>query len=285
MEAKVTPFSSKKTLNLRGKLCDLSYPKVMAILNVTPDSFYDGNRYNAKQSMNDRLNKVIREGADIIDIGGYSSRPGATDISVQEEIDRVLPAIELARSLAPEVPLSVDTFRAEVATVALDQGADMINDISGGNLDAEMFQLVAKRQIPYVLMHMRGNPQNMASKTEYKNIVTEVLQFFAQKIEQLRVLGVNDIVIDPGFGFAKTSEQSFRLLQTLNQLAELQLPILAGLSRKSMIYKTLETSPDEALIGTVAANTLALANGASVLRVHDVKAASQTIKLFKATYG
>lgn len=284
MEAKDTPFSLKKTLNLGGKLLLVSNPLVMGILNMTPDSFYDGGRFNRLEAMNRKLQQLIQEGADIIDIGGYSTRPGAADISEKEEISRIMPAIEMSKSMAPGIPVSVDTFRVKVASEALDAGADMVNDVSGGSLHPEMFRLVADRQVPYILSHMRGNPQDMGSRTDYENLVTEIMKYFAEKLFRLRDLGVNDVVVDPGFGFAKTREQNYLLLRNLSYFTELQVPIIVGLSRKSMVYRALNTTADEALPGTIVLNTIALMNGASILRVHDVQAARQTISLFKKTY-
>ena len=281
---KVTPFSLKKTLNLRGKLYDLSQPMIMGILNVTPDSFFDGNQYNTKESATTRLEQMINEGVDIIDIGGYSTRPGAEDISIQQEMDRVLPVIEIVRSFYPDTPISIDTFRSEVAAKALAIGVDMINDISGGNLDSSMHQLVAEQQIPYVLMHMRGNPQTMSGKTNYNHLIVDMMKYFAEKLVILKKLGITDVIADPGFGFAKTREQNFQLLRNLSSFQELGVPIMVGLSRKSMIHKTLEITAEEALPGTTALNTIALMNGASILRVHDIKAAHHTIRLFKETY-
>lgn len=256
----------------------------MGILNVTPDSFYDGSRHHRSKAMVQKVRQLIQEGADILDIGGYSSRPGAEDISIKQEIERVLPAIEACKSQAADLPVSIDTFRAEVAKEALDAGADMINDISGGSLDTKMFELVAERQVPYVLMHMRGNPQNMNTKTDYVNLLGEVMQYFAGKLARLNELGLHDIIVDPGFGFAKNAEQSYRLLRHLSYFTELQLPLMVGLSRKSMIYRVLNISADEALNGTSVLNTIALMNGASILRVHDVLAARQAITLHQKTY-
>lgn len=284
MIAKVTPFSSKKTLNLSGKLLYLSNPLVMGILNITPDSFYQGSRFNDAEALTKKLEQMIQEQVDIVDIGGYSSRPSAENISVQEEIDRVIPAIKACRAYAPSIPISIDTYRAEVASKALDAGANMVNDISAGSLDQKMFELVAQRQVPYVLMHMRGNPQTMTGKTDYQNIITDIMRYFSQKVSQLQDLGVNDIIVDPGFGFAKTVEQNYELLRNLSYFNELQLPLLVGLSRKSMVYRPLNISANEALNGTTVLNTIALMNGASILRVHDVQAARQAITLFLNTY-
>ena len=256
----------------------------MGILNITPDSFYDGGRFNRSESMMAKLQQLIQQGTDIIDIGGYSTRPGAENISEKEEINRIIPAIETSKSMAPRIPVSVDTFRAKVAAKALNAGADMVNDISGGSLDPGMFELVAERQVPYVLTHIRGNPQNMSSQTQYENLLADLMKYFSEKLYRLRDLGVNDVVIDPGFGFAKTMEQNYLLLRNLSYLDELGVPVLAGLSRKSMIYRALNISADDALYGTVALNTIALMNGASILRVHDVQVARQTISLYKKTY-
>ena len=284
MIAKVTPFSSKKTLNLGGKLLYLDNPLVMGILNITPDSFYQGSRFNDAEGLTKKLEQMIQEQVDIVDIGGYSSRPGAENISVQEEIDRVIPAILACRAYAPSIPISIDTYRTEVASQALDAGANMINDISAGSLDPKMFKLVAQRQVPYILMHMRGNPQTMTGKTDYQNIITDIMRYFSQKVSQLQDLGVNDIIVDPGFGFAKTVEQNYELLRNLSYFKELQLPLLVGLSRKSMVYRPLDISADEALNGTTVLHTIALMNGAMILRVHDVQAARQAVTLYLNTY-
>jgi dihydropteroate synthase len=284
LETKVTPFYQKITLNIRGKLYALNHPLVMGILNVTPDSFYDGSKYLNQPEITSRLKQMVLEGVDIIDIGGYSSRPGAAHISIKSELERILPAISTAREVAPEIPISIDTFRSDVASAALDAGADMINDISGGGLDPLMFELVADRQVPYILMHMKGDPQTMEQQIVYDDLLTDILQYFLEKITLLHQLGVKDVIIDPGFGFAKSKEQNFRLLANLNYLKTLGLPLLAGLSRKSMIYKTLEVTPEKALTGTIAANTIALIQGANILRVHDIAEAKQTINLFKQTF-
>ena len=283
LEAKVTPFSLKKTLNLRGKLYDLTTPLVMGILNATPDSFYDGGKLDANRAFTLRLQQMVKEGADIIDIGGYSSRPGASQISTIDEIQRILPAVEKARAIFPEIPLSIDTFRVEVASAAVEAGVDMVNDISGGS-DPKMYEAMAQWGIPYVLMHMRGDPKSMSSQTEYQNLITELMSYFVTRVERLISLGVKDIVVDPGFGFAKSTEQNYVLLRNLGYFEELDLPLLVGLSRKSMIYKFLKITAEEALTGTVVLNTIALMNGASILRVHDVRAASEAVRLFKQTY-
>jgi dihydropteroate synthase len=283
LETKVSPFSSKKTLNLSGKLYDLSVPLVMGIINVTPDSFYDGGRYLNNDALTNRLKQLIEDKVDIIDIGGYSTRPGAFDITSQEEIQRVVPAIRKSRSIAPEIPVSIDTFRSEVAEAAIDAVANMVNDVSGGNLDHHMFELVAEKQLPYVLMHMRGDPRSMNAKAKYDNLITEIIRDLSRKMSMLNDLGLNDIIVDPGFGFAKNADHNFLLLKELEAFQIFEAPIMVGLSRKSMIYKTLNVSTDETLVGTSVLNTIALSNGASILRVHDVLPARQAIELFIKT--
>jgi len=283
--AKDTFFQKKVTLNAGGKLIDLSTPKVMGIINVTPDSFFAGSR---KTNVSDAVfmaEKMLNDGADLLDIGAYSSRPGATDISPQEETDRLLPVIEVIVKRFPEAVLSVDTFRASVAEVAVNAGAQIINDISGGDLDAQMFKTVAKLQVPYILMHMKGTPQNMQEKAQYEDVFAEVFDYFAEKVYRLKQLHVHDVVLDPGFGFAKTREQSFELLQQMQGFDLLDLPLLVGISRKGMIYKTLNGTAETALNGTTVLNTIALMNGASVLRVHDVKEAVEAVELFMAYQG
>lgn len=282
--AKDTIFSTKKTLNLRGNIIDISTPIVMGILNVTPDSFHTKSRINSDQSLLTQAEKMLKDGATILDIGGYSTRPNATDISPEEEIKRVIPAIEQLIKAFPKINLSIDTFRSKVAQAALDTGTCMVNDISGGTLDDEMFKTVAKSKAAYVLMHMRGTPQTMTQMTQYNNLLTEVFDFFVQQVNKLKVLNVNEIILDPGFGFAKTISQNYEILNNLESFQQLKLPLLAGLSRKSMIYKPLNISSNEAMNGTSVLNTLALVNGAQILRVHDVKEATEAIKLYKATY-
>lgn len=274
-------MNRKTTININGLLMDFSTPKVMGILNLTPDSFYDGGKYNNEVDSLKQTELMISEGADFIDVGAYSSRPNAKNISLTEELNRIKPIIKSLIREFPEVKISVDTFRAEVAEAAIGEGAVLINDISGGELDQEMFKTVAKLKVPYILMHMKGSPQTMVNESHYTNIVSEVTQYFLKKIKDLRSLGVLDIIIDPGFGFAKTPNQSFELLNNLNLLKILEVPILAGLSRKSMIYKSLNISPENALNGTTAANTIALLKGANMLRVHDVKPALEAIQLVK----
>ncbi|WP_370592828.1 dihydropteroate synthase [Roseivirga sp. E12] len=257
----------------------------MGILNITPDSFYQGSRTNSPQEIVDRAGKMLEEGAFILDIGGYSTRPGAEDISVTAETDRVLPAIEIIHNAFPTAYLSIDTFRSEVAQSAVGAGASIVNDVSGGNLDSEMFSTVAALGVPYILMHMRGTPENMKTLTAYDHLLNDICSELSTKCAQLKSLGVADIIIDPGFGFAKTIEQNYDILRNLGYFKRLKLPILAGLSRKSMIYKTLDIKAHEALNGTTALNMAALMNGASIMRVHDVKEAAETIKLYQAYKG
>ncbi len=260
----------------------LDEPKIMGVLNVTPDSFYDGGRFVNEKQILDQTEKMLEEGAHFIDVGGYSTRPGAQEISPSEEHERVTNAIGLISKYFPSAIVSVDTFRTGVARAALDNGALMVNDISGGELDSAMFDFIAHARVPYVLMHMRGNPQTMTKQTSYENLVKELIGYLHKKIFRLRSMGVKDIVIDPGFGFAKTREQNFELLNRLGDFSILGLPILAGLSRKSMVWKTLEVSPEEALNGTTVLNTVALQKGVSILRVHDVKACAEAIRLVRA---
>lgn len=278
-------FPQKYTLQIKGRLICLDKPKVMGILNVTQDSFFEGSRLgNNLELVLSKAKKMIQEGADFLDVGGYSTRPGAVDISIQQEIDRVVPAIEITRKEFPETLISVDTFRSKVAQEAVFAGADVINDISAGNLDQDMLPLVASLGIPYIAMHMKGNPQNMQTKANYSDILVETLHYFAEKVDLFKKLGIKDVIIDPGFGFAKTVEQNFFLLKNLRSFEVLGLPLLAGISRKSMIYKTLQIEASDALNGTTALNMVALMQGANILRVHDVKEAKETIKLFEQLY-
>jgi dihydropteroate synthase len=281
LEAKDTFFYKKSTINCEGKLVSLSHPVVMGILNVTPDSFYEGSRIRGTDALLRQAEAMLQEGAAILDIGGYSSRPEAPEIPVEEERIRVIPAIRAVRQAFPDCLISVDTFRALIAQEAVEAGANIINDISGGELDDMMFETAGRLQVPYILMHMRGTPQTMAQLTEYEDIMLELVHYFEPRIVQLQAAGVHDIILDPGFGFAKTIDQNFEVLRRMGDLRQLGLPILAGLSRKSMTYKTLDVPATEALAGTIALNTIALMHGASILRVHDVKEAVQTIKLFK----
>lgn len=280
MKSATSINASAKTLNVNGKLVNLNTPVVMGILNITPDSFFTGNRVTTETEILRKAEKMLSEGAMFLDVGGYSSRPGAVDISMEEENSRVLTAIKSIVQKFPEAFISVDTFRAEVARNAVGEGACIINDISAGSLDAGMFETVAALKVPYIAMHMRGNPQTMKGLTHYQNLIGEIVDYFIEKTNQLKSLGVNDIIIDPGFGFAKTIDQNFELLAHLDYFKNLNRPVLAGLSRKSMIWKTLGTTPEEALSGTTALNMTALLKGADILRVHDVKEAVQVVKLF-----
>jgi len=270
-------------INLNDKLIDLSTPIVMGILNTTPDSFFKGSRFVSDKGILKCVEKIVSEGGSLIDIGGYSTRPQAEVITDEEEIRRVSEALEIILKKFPDVYISVDTFRSTVVReVVKNYKVAMINDIGGGTLDPLMFETIADMKVAYVLMHKRGTPQTMQSKTEYDDLMADVFRFLEKRIAQLRLFGVNDIIIDPGFGFAKTGDQNFELLKKLSYFKELNVPILAGLSRKSMIYNLLETDAEGALNGTTAANMLALLGGASILRVHDVKEAFQTIEIYKA---
>jgi dihydropteroate synthase len=273
-------FPQKYTFQIKGCLYSLNKPKVMGILNLTPDSFFEGSRIPTdKKSVLMEAEKKIKEGADFLDLGGYSTRPGAAEISIEEEITRIIPAISEIKKNFPNTLLSVDTFRSQVAKAAIEAGAELVNDISAGNLDPEMLPLVAKLGVPYVAMHLKGTPQTMQQETNYSDLVPDVLAYFSKKVKQFSELGIKDAILDPGFGFAKTREQNFELLRNLSSLKRLGLPILVGVSRKSMIYKTLEISANEALNGTTALNMFALLQGADILRVHDVKEAKETIEL------
>lgn len=274
-------IQTHKSLNCLGNLIDLSTARVMGILNVTPDSFYDGGQHSGKDKILAHVEKMLDEGATFLDIGGYSSRPNADDIPVEEEIKRVLPAIKLVLNNFPKALISVDTFRSEVAQAALDHGAALVNDISGGHADPKMLPLVAQYQVPVIMMHMKGTPKTMTTQTSYENLVEEILFYFAEQITTARSLGINDMIIDPGFGFAKTPEQNFELLDQLGLFLTLEVPVLVGISRKSMIYRSLGGSPEEALNGTTALHMSALERGASILRVHDVKEAIECIGLYE----
>ncbi|MBO5585578.1 MAG: dihydropteroate synthase [Bacteroidaceae bacterium] len=268
------------TLNVRGRLLDLSKPQVMGILNVTPDSFYAGSRMKTEEAVRRRVRQIIAEGGSMIDVGAYSSRPGAADVSAGEEMERLRRGMRIVREEAPEIPVSVDTFRADVAKMAVEElGVDIINDISGGELDKEMFKTVAKLGVPYILMHMKGTPQTMQQAPHYEDLMKEVMLYFAEKVQQLRDLGQKDIVLDPGYGFAKTIDHNYELLKHQEMLEVFELPLLVGVSRKSMIYRFLGSSPEEALNGTTVLNTLALQKGANILRVHDVKEAVEVVRL------
>lgn len=283
LQLKDTVFGQKYTLNCRGRLIDLSEPRLMGILNLTPDSFYDGSRLplTGEKALLARAETMLTEGATFLDIGGYSTRPQAAEISAAEETERVLPAIRSLRRHFPEALLSVDTFRADVADAAADAGADLINDVSGGTLDDRMFETVARLQLPYICMHMRGTPATMQSLTQYDDLVTDIYRELVEKAVALNQLGVKDVILDPGFGFAKTIDQNFKLLRELQQLTLAGYPLLVGLSRKSMVYKTLGTTAAEALNGTTVLHAWALERGARILRVHDVQPALEAIQLWK----
>lgn len=269
------------TINCNGKLIDLSTPKVMGILNVTPDSFFDGGRFVNEKNILERVSQMLDQGATFIDIGGYSSKPNANEVSVQEEKSRTIPVVTTIMEHFPDAILSIDTFRSDVAQLCLDQGAAMVNDISAGLLDPLMFKIVSNYKVPYIMMHMKGTPQTMGHHSNYEDVTKEVIKYFSERIALARNNGISDIIVDPGFGFAKTHSQNFELLNRLDLLKLLDLPVLAGVSRKSMIYKTLNSTPEEALNGTTVLNTIALQNGAAILRVHDVKEAVETVQLFQ----
>lgn len=274
-----TYFPTINQLRLKDKLFDLSKPKVMGIINCTPDSFYSESRIKSEKSLLLHVERLSKEGADIIDIGGYSSRPGAYEISINTEIERVLPAIITIKKEFPEIPISLDTFRSEVAKIGLENGIDILNDISGWSIDNELFKVLEKYKCPYILMHMKGTPLTMQFETNYENLFTSIASFFSKKLNELKSIGVNDVILDPGFGFSKNLEQNHTLLHEMNQLKVLEKPLLAGVSRKSMIYKKLNINPSEALNGTSILNTISLLKGASILRVHDVKEAKEIIQL------
>lgn len=269
------------TINCKGQLIDLSIPKVMGILNITPNSFYDGGKFTNESEILAQVNRMLTEGATFIDVGAYSSKPNAEFVSEDEEIDRIVPIVQLILKHFPDAIVSIDTFRAAVAQVAIEHGAAMINDISAGSLDEAMFAVIAKHKVPYIMMHMRGTPQTMQSLTTYDDIIKEMLYYFSEKVVRARSLGINDLIIDPGFGFAKTVDQNYEVLRRLELFQMLELPLLAGISRKSMIYKTLGTNANEALNGTTFLNGFALSKGAAILRVHDVKEAVECIELYK----
>ncbi|WP_298543291.1 dihydropteroate synthase [uncultured Aquimarina sp.] len=267
------------TINCKGSLIDLSSPKVMGILNLTPDSFYDGGKYKDELQILHQVEKMLQEGATFIDIGAYSSRPGADHISLEEEKKRILPVVTLILSKFPDAILSIDTFRSEIAKQCVDTGAAIINDISAGNLDKKMIQTVGQLKVPYIMMHMKGTPKTMKSLDQYENLLKDIQVYFSQKVAEARKEGINDIIVDPGFGFAKNIDQNFELLRKLDLLKFQGLPVLIGISRKSMIYKSLNITPSASLNGTTSLNTIALLKGASILRVHDVKEAMECITL------
>ncbi|HIC31148.1 MAG TPA: dihydropteroate synthase [Flavobacteriaceae bacterium] len=273
------------TINCKGKLIDLSTPKVMGILNVTPDSFYDGGRYKDENSILNQVEIMLNQGATFIDVGAYSSRPNADFVTEDEELQRIVPIVELLVKHFPEIIISVDTFRSEVAKQTVKAGASLINDISAGFLDENMLETVAKLSVPYIMMHMRGTPQTMQTLTDYDNLTKDVNFYFSERISKARALGIIDLVLDPGFGFAKTTQQNFELLNQLELLNIVDLPLLVGVSRKSMIYKTLDTTAQNALNGTTALHMIALQKGAKILRVHDVKEAKECITLYNQLHA
>ena len=271
-----------RSINCKGKLIDLNTPKVMGILNITPDSFYDGGSYKNEQDILKQAEKMLADGATFIDVGAYSSRPGAKDISVDEECSRLIPVVELLVKTFPDILLSIDSFRAKLVSEAVSAGAALVNDISAGLLDEQMLQTVSELQVPYILMHMRGTPQTMKTRTQYEDLIQEVILYLSERVAAARALGISDIVVDPGLGFAKTVSQNFELLNATNQFQILDLPMLIGLSRKSMITKILDIDAQSAFNGTTVLNTIALQKGASILRVHDVKEAMEAVKLYEA---
>lgn len=271
------------TLNLRGRLLELREPQIMGILNVTPDSFYSDSRTPDEAHITDRVRQMMDEGADMIDIGGYSSRPGADDVTPEEEMDRLRRGLRIVRKLYSEVPVSVDTFRADVARMCIEEeGADIINDISGGMMDRQMFRTVARLGVPYILMHMQGTPDTMQVAPHYDNLRREVMLYFAERIDRLCQMGAKDIIVDPGFGFGKTLEHNYELMNHLEDFAVFNLPLLVGISRKSMIYKLTSGTPQTSLNGTTVLNTISLVKGAHILRVHDVKAAVEAKQIYMA---
>ena len=267
------------TINCKGELVDLTRPKVMGILNLTPDSFFDGGKYKDETSILQQVEYMLNHGATFIDMGAYSSRPGAEHVTEDEELLRMLPVIDLILTKFPDTLISVDTFRSKVAAESIEHGAALINDISAGNLDTAMFDTVADYQVPYIMMHMKGTPQSMQKQATYSDVIKDLRSYFSEKIRETTSKKINDIIIDPGFGFAKTTEQNYTLLNHLDLFQTFGLPILIGLSRKSMIYKVLESSPQEALNGTTALHTIALLKGANITRAHDVKEAMECVKL------
>jgi dihydropteroate synthase len=277
-------FNKPQFINCKGRLIDLSVPKVMGILNITPDSFYSGSRVSDKQKVKQTVAKMLADGADFIDVGAYSSRPGADFVSEDEEWSRVEPVLNLIQNEFPDALISIDTFRASVAQRAVANfGVALINDISAGSLDAKMIETIAHLKVPYIIMHMIGTPQNMQQHVNYKHLMQEVFTYFAEKIEHLKKMQVPDVIIDPGFGFSKTLEQNYEVLNKLDEFMIFERPVLVGLSRKSMIYKQLNTEPEKVLNGTTVLNTLALAKGANILRVHDVKEAKEAVELYLKT--
>ncbi len=267
------------TLNCRGRLVDLSTPKIMGIINATPDSFYSKSRVATSDDLKIRIEQMIEDGVDIIDIGAYSSRPNAEHISQEEELNRLLPLVEFIKKEYPNLLVSIDTFRAKVADDCIQRGADLINDISGGQIEDELLEVIANKEVPYILMHMRGTPQTMMQYTQYEHLANELLLYFSKGIQKAKKAGIKDVIIDPGFGFSKTLEQNYQLLNNLELLNSLEAPLLIGISRKSMISKALNTTAEKSLNGTTALHMIALSKGAKILRVHDVKEAVECVKL------
>ena len=270
-----------KTINCKGNLIDLSTPKVMGVMNLTPDSFYDGGKLTSKKEILLQANKMLKEGATFLDLGAYSSRPGAQFVSEKEEIHRLLPVIKILLDEFPEILLSIDTFRSNVANESIYAGASLINDISAGTLDDHMFKIIAQHQVPYVMMHMRGTPETMMQNTDYKDLTKEVIYYFSERITKARSFGINDLIVDPGFGFSKTLDQNYELFNDLELFRHLNVPLLIGISRKSMIQKKIKTTAADSLNGTTALHAIAIQKGVSILRVHDVKEAFETINLLQ----
>jgi dihydropteroate synthase len=270
-----------KTINCKGNLIDLSTPKVMGIINLTPDSFYDGGKLNSEKEILLQANKMLQEGATFLDLGAYSSRPGAQFVSEKEEINRLLPVIKILLNEFPKTLVSIDTFRSNVANESIAAGASLINDISAGKLDNDMFKIIAQHQVPYVMMHMRGTPETMMQNTDYTDLTKEVLYYFSERIAKARSFGINDLIVDPGFGFSKTLEQNYQLFNDLELFRNLNIPLLLGISRKSMIQKKIKTTAADSLNGTTALHAIAIQKGVSILRVHDVKEAFETINLLQ----
>ena len=271
---------SIKTLNIKGNLVSMKEPLIMGILNITPDSFYAGSRKQTESDIAAQIEKILDEGAAMVDLGGYSSRPDAAEVSEEEEMNRLEVALKLINRDYPDVTVSIDTFRSAIARRCVEEyGAAIINDISGGELDDKMFATVAQLRVPYIMMHMRGTPQTMQSLVDYDSITADIMKYFAKKLEQLFLLGMNDVILDPGFGFSKTLPQNYELMRHLSDFRIFDLPLLVGISRKSMIYKLLDSTPEESLNGTTVLNTFALLNGADILRVHDVRAAVEAVRI------
>lgn len=272
------------TINCKGKLMDFKIPKVMGILNVTPNSFFDGGKYKTDSDFLNQAEKMLEEGASIIDVGAYSTQPNAPFVTENEELSRIVPIVDLLMKAFPETILSIDTFRSEVAKQCIESGAAIINDVSAGFLDEKMMEVVGRFKVPYIMMHMKGTPQNMQKFTDYDDVMKDMMYYFSERVEAAKSQGIIDVILDPGFGFSKTLNQNYEVLSKLELLQEFNLPILSALSRKSMLYKFLETEPSQVLNGTSVLNTISLLKGAQLLRVHDVKEAVECIKLTQKTY-